>query len=190
MMQTVMPSEFKRGMVLMLGGVAHLIEDFHTTGTAQTRHKLHTRLRQLKTGRLSEHVFSENDRVGTVELEHHTLQFSYQKGDEYVFQDVRTFEEVLLPVEQIGDRRWFIQDTEEYKALFLEGKLVDIILPLQITLTVVETGPSQKGGADGAWKPARLNGGLEIMVPLFIATGEAIRVDTQTHKYVGKAGEK
>lgn len=190
-MQTVLPSEFKRGMVLMLEGTPQVLEEFHVTGTAQTRHKLHTRLRNLRSGRLSDHVFNENERVPVAELNYRRVQFSYQQGDTYTFSDTASFEELELSAERIGDRKHFIKDDVEYRAVFLDGKLVDIALPPSITLRVTETAPAQGGGSDATWKPATLETGLEVMVPLFIDREELIRVDTASRKYLGKeSGDK
>ena len=186
-MQTVLPAEFKRGMLLLLDNMPHFLEDFHTSGTAQTRHKLHVRLRNLKTGRITDRTFADNERVPIGQLEHRTVQFSYKQGDTYVFLDAKTFEEMNLSAEQAGERRWFLKENEEYKALLLEGNLIDIVLPPQISLLVVDTAPSSRGGADNAWKEAKLETGLEVMVPLFIAKGDTIRVDTQGRKYAGKS---
>ena len=88
--------------------------------------------------------------------------------------------------EQIGERHWFLKENDDYRAMYLEGKLLDIILPGHVSLQVKETAPPIRGGSDSAWKPAKLETGLEIMVPLFITQGETIRVDTATRKYVGK----
>ena len=186
-MQTILPEEFKRGMLLLLDSMPHYLEDFHTSGTAQTRHKLHVRLRNLKTGRVFDRTFAENERVPVGQLEHRLVQFSYKQGDTYAFVDTKTFEEMTLPAELAGDRRWFIKENEEYKALFLEGNLIDIVLPPQVVLLVADTAPPSRGGVDTAWKPATLETGLELMVPLFITKGEMIRVDTQERKYAGKS---
>lgn len=185
-MQTVLPTELKRGMVIMLEGAPQVLEDFHAAGTAQSKHKLHARLRHLKTGRLGEHVFAENERITVAELESRKVQFSYKQGEIYAFLDAETYEELDLHEEKIGERRSFLKENAEYKALFLEGKLLDVVLPGQVALRVEETAPAQRGGSDAAWKPARLETGLEIMVPLFIDQGEVIRVDTHDRKYVGK----
>ncbi|MBI4660771.1 MAG: hypothetical protein HY735_18190 [Verrucomicrobia bacterium] len=189
-MQTVLPSDFKRGMVLLVDGVPQVLEAFHSSGTAQTKHKLHVRLRHLRTGRFTERVFAENERVSVAELAYRKVQLSYQQGEDYVFVDTQSFDELVLTKDQIGDRHWFIKDDEEYKALFLEGKLLDIELPGVVSMRVAETGPAQKGGSDSAWKEAKLETGLQIMVPLFIATGEHVRVDTHERKYVGKETEE
>jgi elongation factor P len=92
----------------------------------------------------------------------------------------------VLTEAQIGERRWVLRENDEYRTWMMEGRLLDITLPSQVCLQVVETAPPIRGGSDSAWKPAKLDTGLEIMVPLFIAPGERIRVDTTNHKYAGK----
>ncbi len=185
-MRTILPSEFKRGMALMLDNAPHSIEEFHVSGTAQTKHKLHTRLRNLKTNRVVDRVFAENERVALAELESRRVQFSYKQGDTYAFLDAATFEELDLTEEQVGDRRFLLKADEEYRALLLDGRLLDIVLPLHVPLKVVETAPPIRGGSDSTWKEAKLETGLEIMVPLFIAKDDVVRVDTATRKYAGK----
>ena len=86
-MQTILPSEFKRQMVVLLDGSPHVIEDMHTSGTAQTRHKLHTRLRHLTTGRLIDRVFAENERVQVAPLETRRASYGYAQGDTRIFTD-------------------------------------------------------------------------------------------------------
>jgi elongation factor P len=185
-MQTILPSEFKRMMVLILDGTPHVIEDFHTSGTAQTRHKLHTRLRQIKSGRVIDRVFAENERVQVAALETRRVTLSYAQGETQVFIDVENYNEFELSNEQLGDRRWFLKENAEYKALLLDGVLLDIVVPSHSPLKVIETAAAQRGGSDAAWKEAKLETGLEIMVPLFIAKGETIRVDTAAKKYAGR----
>ncbi len=187
-MQTALPAEFKRGQALLLDGVPHVVEDLHVSGTAKTKHKLHVQLRNLQSGHVFERTFPDNERVPTAELEHRRVDYSYVQGDVYTFLDAETFEELTLTAEQIGDRRYFLKENEEYRALVLEGRLLDIELPDSMAMKVVETAPVQHAGGDSTWKPAQLEGGLEIQVPLFIAPGETLQVDTKTHKYAGKAG--
>ena len=188
-MQTVSSSEFKRGLALMLEGAPQIIDDFYTTGTAQTRHKLHVKPRNLKTGRITERVFADNERVPVAELQTRTVQFSYQQGDTYTFMDTSNYEEMEMPAELVGERKYFLKENEECKAQILEGRLLDIVLPLTQSLKIKETAPSQKGGSVASWKPAILETGLEIMVPLFIGAGESVRVDTASRKYLGKDNE-
>ena len=186
MMQTVLPSEFKRMMVLMLESGPHVVEEFHVSGTAQTRHKLHTRLRHLTTGHIVERVFADNERVPAVQLQTRRITYSYSKGGLHFFLDAETFDELDISDEQLGERRWFLKENEEYKAMLLDDRLLDIVLPPQIPLKVVDTAAPVRGGSDSTWKEARLETGLQIMVPLFIAKGDTIRVDTAAKKYAGK----
>jgi elongation factor P len=185
-MQTILSSEFKRQMVLLLEGAPYVIEEMHTSGPAQPRHKLHTRLRHLTTGRLIDRVFAENERVAVAPLETRRVTYSYAQAEMQVFSDAETFEEFEFSNEQLGERRWFLKENEEYKALRLDGRLLDIVLPPQIPLKVVDTTPPARGGLNSEWKEAKLETGLPIMVPLFIGNGEIIRVDTAGKKYLGR----
>ena len=188
-MPTVLPSEFKRMMVILVEGAPHVIEDFHTSGTAQSRHRIHVRMRQLKTGHVSDRVFADNESVPVVHLETRRVTYSYTKGGMHVFLDAESFEEYELADELLGERRWFLKENAECKAMLLEGKLLDIIVPPQVQLKIESTAPPVRGGSDAAWKEAKLETGLEVMVPLFIAQGETIRVDTATKKYVSREND-
>ncbi len=187
-MQTALPADFRRGLVLLLDGVPHVVEELHVSGTAKTKHKLHVQVRNLHSGHVFERIFPDNERVPTTELEYRRASYSYAKDNVYAFLDAETFEELSLTGEQLGARRHFLKENEEYRTVVLEGRLLDIVLPDVMTLQVRETAPAQHGGGDSAWKPARLEGGLEIQVPLFVAPGENLLVDTKTRKYAGKAG--
>lgn len=186
-MQTVLPAELKRGQVVLFDGTPHLIEELRVSGTAKTKHKLHAFVRNLHSGHVFERMFPDNERVATAELEYRRVSFSFVQNASFVFLDTETFEELPLTGEQLGDRRFFLKENEEYRALFLEGRLLDIVLPDTMTLKVRETAPAQHGGGDSTWKPAQMEGGLTVMVPLFIGPGENLLVDTKTHKYTGKA---
>jgi elongation factor P len=131
-------------------------------------------------------VFAENERVPLAHLKTRRVTYSYSRGGVHAFLDAETYEELDLSDEQLGERRWFLKENEEYKALLLDGRLLDIVLPPQIPLKVIETAPPVRGGSDATWKEAKLETGLQVMVPLFIAKGEIIRVDTMGRKYVGK----
>ena len=185
-MTTILPAEFRRGVTLMLDGVPHMIESLRTSGTAQTRHKMHVRVRNLNTNRVVERLFAENERVVVAELETRQVQLSYQQDDKLVFTDSETFDELTMTAEKIGERRCFLKENEAYRAFYLEGKLLDIELPEHVALKVLETAAPQKGGSQASYKTAKLEGGLEVMVPLFVGPGDLIRVDTGERKYICK----
>ena len=187
-MQTALPADFKRGQVLLLDGVPHVVEELHVSGTAKTKPKRHVQVRNLHNGHVFERIFPDNERVPTTELEYRRASYGYARDNVFTFLDAETFEELALTGEQLSDRRYFLKENEEYRTVVLEGRLLDIVLPDVIALAVAETAPAQHGGGDSAWKPARLEGGLEIQVPLFVATGDRLLVDVKTRKYAGKAG--
>ena len=189
-MATVSPTEFHKGMVIVLDGTPHLILDLWTSGTAQTKHKTHVRLRNLQTGRIAERAFQDHERYETVELHKRPVQFSYRQDDRIVFTDLDTYEEYEMSEADLGDRIWFLKEDLEYKALILDGRLLDIEIPPAVVLEVKETAPPITGGSDATWKPAVLETGLEIMVPLFIATGDHVRVDTAKKQYLSKEEKK
>ena len=188
-METVMLSEFKRGMVRLLKDAPRVIEEFHSAGTAKFKPKLHVRLRHLTTGHVLDRTFADNEQVPVADLEHRNAQFSYKEAETYVFLEVETYEQLELSAEQIGERRWFLKENEEHRVVLFDARVVDVVLPTHVVLEVTETGPVQRGSSDTTWKPARLETGLEVLVPLFIATGERIRVDTNERKYVGQRAE-
>jgi len=185
-MQTIPPAEIRKGMALMVDGAPHMTEDLHTSGTARTRHKIHARLRNLLTGRHVDRVFTDNERVTVPDMETRHVEFSYKQGEAFVFLDAETFDELTVTAEQIGTRRFFLKEEEQYRALLLEGRLMDIVFPDYAVMKVLETGAPQHGVGDATWKPAKLENDLEILVPPFIATGDSIRVDTRERKYVKK----
>lgn len=185
-MPTCLPSDFKRGLPIFIDGAPHRVEEFHTTGTAKTRHKVNATMRNLQTGRLTERTFTENESVELARMEQRNVQFSYRQGDREIFLDSVTYDELTLSSEQLGERRLFLKENEEYRATFVEGKFLDIDLPDNVTLKVEETGPPQRSSQQSTSKPAVLSGGLTVMVPPFIAIGEVIKVDTRTGKYMGK----
>ncbi len=188
-MRTVKPDELKRGFVVLLDGVPFMVEELQVSGTAKTKHKLHATLRNLRNGRTLERVFQDPERIPLAELEHRRVQFSYREGNQFVFLDTETFEEFRLTDEQLGPRQDFLKENEEYKAWFLEGQLLDVLLTEYVTFRVTETAPPQPATQQATYKPAKLENGLEIMVPLFIGPGDMIRIDTVTRKYAGKESE-
>ena len=171
-------------MVLLLEGTPQILEEFRTAarrmpGTSSMRGAAILRPAGWAV------TISEGERVPVGDVQHRRVQFSYRDGRDFVFFDVESFDELILSAERIGERHWFIKENVEYRALLLEGRLLDIVMPPAAALEIVDTTPPVRGGSDATGKPAKLDTGLEIMVQLFIAPGEKVRVDTATHKYTG-----
>jgi elongation factor P len=178
---------FKKGVVITFEGVHWIVEDYHIQKTAQRRPVLQTKLRNMKTGHVVERGFDEADRFEQPEVRQRTHQFLYQEQSDYVFMDVESFDQVTVPGAVVGSGKWLLKDGAEFVIRFLDGQPVEVVLPPTFVDEVVETAePSTSAHTGHVLKDAKLSCGLEIKVPLFIKTGEHVRVDTETHKYLGK----
>ena len=120
-------------------------------------------------------------------LEKSNLQHTYVESGDYVFMDMTSFEETRLSIEQIGKGAKYLKEGMEVNVIYYNGKVLEVELPISITLKVTETDPGVKGDtASGGTKPAILETGAQVMVPLFISVGEMIKVDTRNDSYLGR----
>jgi elongation factor P len=125
--------------------------------------------------------------VPQANLEKRSMQHTYKEGDQYVFMDMETFEEVRLTLEQLGNRVNFLKEEMEANILFWNGQVLEVELPTSVILEVTQTDPGVKGDtATGGTKPAIVETGAQVMVPLFISIGERIKVDTRDGSYLGR----
>jgi elongation factor P len=180
--------ELKKGVVITLAGAHWAVEDYHVQKTAQRRPVLHVKLRNLKTGHVVERAFDETERVEqpAVEARHH--QFLYQDADGYVFMDAQTFDQITVPVEVVGNGKWLLKEGADFVIRLIDGHPAAVAFPAAFADEVVDTAAPASGGHAGhVLKEAKLACGLVIKVPQFIRVGEPVRVDTETHKYLGKA---
>jgi elongation factor P len=152
------------------------------------RPNIRTKLKHIKTGAVVERVFSSNDSFRPPDLERRTMQFLYQSGSEYIFMDTKTFDQIHIPGEGIEDSRLYLLENHEYIILFLDNEAVNIDLPASVILLVVETEPAIRGDTvSNVTKPAKLQSGLEVKVPLFVKNGDKVKVDTRTGEYLERA---
>jgi elongation factor P len=183
--------QFKKGVVITFEGAHWVVEDYHIQKTAQRRPVLHTRLRHLKTGHVVERSFDEADKFEQPDMQARSHQFLYHDKADYVFMDTQTFDQVVVPAEVVGDGKWLLKEGAEFVIRLVDGRPAEVVLPAAFVDEVVETAePSSSGHSSHVPKDARLAGGLVIKVPLFIKVGEHVRVDTSTHKYLGKEAGK
>jgi elongation factor P len=146
------------------------------------------RMRNLRTGSLSDHRFRSEDTVERAQIDEVEMQFLYSDGDSYYFMNTANYEQIALHKETVGDRASYLVPEVMLKVEFFEGRPVDIQLPATVDLKVVGTEPGIKGGsATNVTKPAKLETGLVVQVPPFIGEGETIRVDTAEGKYIERA---
>ncbi len=153
-------------------------------GTAQVR----ARLRNLKTGAITDETFRPEQRFTKVRIEKKNMQYLYSDGDQYHFMDTSTYDQVVMPVSALGDALSYIKESSEITVLSYEDQPIGVELPTSVDLEVTKTDPGFKGDtATGASKPATLETGLTVAVPLFVNQGDRIKVDTRTGEYMERA---
>ena len=180
-------NDFRPGVTIVLdGSVWRVIEFLHVKpgkGSAFVR----TKLKNSQSGSVVERTFRAGETVPQANLDKSTMQHTYKEGDEYVFMDMETFEENRLSASQIGDRIKYIKEGMEVNVVRWDEQILEVELPNTVVLEVTQTDPGVKGDtATGGTKPATVETGAMVMVPLFITTGERIRIDTRTDSYQGR----
>ena len=180
-------NDFRTGVTIELdGSVWRVVEFLHVKpgkGSAFVR----TKLKNVQSGSVVERTFRAGETVPQANIEKRTMQHTYKDGEDFVFMDMETYEEARLSPEQIGDRVKYIKEEMEVNVLFWEEQILEVELPTSVMLEVIDTDPGVKGDtATGGTKPATVETGAQVMVPLFISIGEKIKVDTRDGSYLGR----
>jgi elongation factor P len=180
-------NDFRTGSTIELDGqVWRVIEFLHVKpgkGSAFVR----TKLKAVQSGSVVERTFRAGETVPQALLEKATLQHTYMEGDEYVFMDMASYEEMRLTADDIGGERKYLKEGMEVTVITHNNKPLEVELPNSVVLEVTQTDPGVKGDtATGGTKPAILETGAQVMVPLFISIGDKIKVDTRSDSYLGR----
>jgi elongation factor P len=179
------PADFRNGMVIRYNNELWSIVEFHHISPGNWRAFFRTRLKNLKNGRVIEQRFNASEEVNEVRVEHQDWQFLYVDGDEYVFMNTETFDQQPIAREMLGDAIKFLKEQDEVEMLVDGEKIIAIELPNFLELKVESAEPGVRGDtANNVTKPATLETGATINVPLFVNPGDKIRIDTRTGKYV------
>ncbi|HEY2784245.1 MAG TPA: elongation factor P [Fimbriiglobus sp.] len=182
--------DVRRGMVLNMDNQLWYCLDRDLNTPGNWRAILYLKLKNLKTGSITQERVHPDDKVDIAYLETKDMQYSYKDGTDFVFMDSETFEQVTLNGDMVGNKILYLRENDTCKITSYEGKALDLELPQTVTLTVVETEPGIKGATAAAQtKPATLETGLIVNVPSFIAQGESIVVQTEDGKYLRRAKE-
>ncbi|WP_457571318.1 elongation factor P [Desulfovulcanus sp.] len=180
-------TDFRRGLKIEMDGTPYEIVDFLHVKPGKGGAFVRTKLRNLLTGRIIDQTFRSGEKVGKPDLETREMQYLYHDGSGYVFMDMTTYEQLTVSDETLEEKGGFLKDGQEVRVLVYNGQPIDMDLPAAVILEVTETEPGLKGDTvSGATKPATLETGLVINVPLFINTGDKIKVDTRTKEYLGR----
>ncbi len=178
-------AEFKKGLKVELEGVPYTIVEFQHVKPGKGGAFVRTKLKSLLTGRVLDQTFRSGEKVKKPDLMERDMQFLYREGDRFSMMDNENYEQIMLTEEQVGEARLYLIDNLDVKVLFFNQQPVGVEIPLFVELAVAQTEPGVKGDtAAGGTKPATLESGVTIQVPLFINEGDRVKVDTRTGSYI------
>ena len=183
-------SDIRKGLKVLMDGNPFTIVEFQFVkpgkGSAFTR----TKFKNLLTGAVIEKNIRSGEKLEPANVEEKDMQYLYAEGADYVFMDSSTYEQVTITGEILGDDALFLKDNLDVTVLFFNDRAVGVTLPTFIVAEVIETEPAVRGDTSGnVTKPAKIETGAEVQVPLFIKEGDVLKVDTRTSSYVERVNK-
>ena len=184
----VSAGDFKNGLTIeMDGGIYQIIEFQHVKpgkGAAFVR----TKMRNIINGGITEKTFRPSEKFPKAHIDRRDMQYLYQDGDLFNFMDMESYDQISINTELVGDALKFVKENEMVKICSHNGNVFSVEPPITVELVITETEPGFKGDtAQGATKPATLETGAVVHVPLFIESGETVKIDTRTGEYLSRA---
>ncbi len=180
--------DFRNGVTFELDGNVYQVIEFQHVKPGKGAAFVRTKIRNVISGGVVERTFSPTDKMPKAHIERKDMEYLYNDGDLYYFMDPETYEQIPIGVDKLGDALKFVKENMIVKILSFKGSIFGIEPPNFVELQVTDTEPGFAGNtAQGATKPATLETGAQIQVPLFINNGEVIRVDTRTGEYMSRA---
>lgn len=183
-------ADFKKGLKIMCEGQPYTILDFQHVKPGKGNQFTRTKMRNLLTGQLLERTFKSGERFEVPDVVNKEMSFLYKDDNGYNFMDKESYEQITMTDSDIGDTKLFLTENLECVILFYNERPVSVDVPKAVHLKVVETDPGFKGDTvSGATKPAKLETGLVVKVPLHINEGDTLRIDTETGDYVERVNK-
>jgi elongation factor P len=181
-------NDLKNGMTLNIDGQLWNVVDFQHVKPGKGGAFVRTKLKNVMSGKVVDRTFNAGVRVEQASVDRREMQYLYREGDDFVFMDTETYDQPHIPEATVGEAANYLLEEQNATVAFNEGVPLYVELPAAVELTVSQTDPGLQGDrSTGGTKPATLETGAQIHVPLFITTGEKIRVDTRTGQYLGRA---
>lgn len=181
-------TEFRSGAKVEISGEPFVIVDYQHVKPGKGGSFVRTRLKSLKSGNVLERTYRSGETLDEPDIEEKEMQFLYAQGREYHFMDTSSYEQLMFDQDQLGDSRDFLKENMVAKILIYKGKPLTVEVPTFVELKIVRTDPGVRGDtASGGNKPAVLETGATIKVPLYLEEGDVIKIDTRTHAYVERA---
>lgn len=177
--------DFKNGIAIVLDGILYQIIEFQHIKPGKGGAFVRTKLKNMRAKTLIDKTFRAGEKVEEAFIETKKMQYTYRSDTTYFFMDSEAYDEIAIPENIIGDKKRFLKEGIEVASLWHKNKIIDVSLPIFINLKVQHTEPGVKGDtAKAAYKPALLETGAIVQVPLFVTTDTVIKVDTRTGEYV------
>ncbi len=178
-------SDFRPGLVIKYNNELWTVVEFQHVNPGNWRAFVRTKLKNVKSGKVIENRFRAGEAIEIVRIERKEYQFLYRDGSGYVFMDKESYEQLPVQEDQIGDGAQFLKDGESVDILFNGNEITGIELPITVDLQVTETVPGVRGdSANAGTKPATVETGATVNVPLFINEGDLVKIDTRTGEYI------
>ncbi|MFM7718509.1 MAG: elongation factor P [Actinomycetota bacterium] len=182
---SVSTNDLKNGMTLELDGALFQVVEFQHVKPGKGGAFVRTKLRNLKTGGVVERTFNAGVKVGLAIVERKDMQYLYRDGEAFLFMDLQTYDQVGVPAALVGDLWGYLGEGSTAQVTLHEGNPIGIELPASVVMTITETQPAVKGDTKtNTMKSAVVETGLEIQVPLFVESGERVKVDTRSGNYI------
>ena len=183
----VSTADFRKGLIIEWQGQPCEIMWFQNHKMAAEEAVMRVKIRNLYTGSIVERTFKNGERFKDIQATKRKTQFLYADGDSYHFMDMQSYEQIDYPKDKLGEAASYLSENMEVEALYLDDKFLSISLPASVELKVTSTVPGIKGDSvSNMMKPATLESGVDIQVPLFVKEGDTIRVDTRTGEYLAR----
>ena len=184
----IIATQIRAGQILQLDGELFRVTDMNHVTPGKGPAHVQVKLKNLQTGSNKEARYGSSDKVEKVDVLSTKMDYSYSDGESFVFMDLETYEQTSIPDDIIGDDKLYLVPNTTIDVQTFEGRVIGVSLPKVVEMEITETPPEVKGGtATAQTKPAVLETGLVVNVPGFVNTGEVIRVDTGTGKYLERA---
>ncbi len=178
-------ADFRKGLKIELDGTPYVIADFQHVKPGKGGAFVRTKLKNLVTGRVLDRTFRSGERVKRPDLMEREMQYLYREGDRFCLMDNESYEQLWFTAEQLGEARLYLTENLNVQVLFFYQQPLAVEVPTFVVLEVAQTEPGVRGDtATGGTKPATLETGAVIQVPLFIHAGDRVRVDTRTGSYI------
>ena len=181
-------NDLKNGMTLNIDGQLWNVVDFQHVKPGKGGAFVRTRLKNVLSGKVVDRTFNAGVRVEQANVDRREMQYLYREGDDFVFMDMSDYEQPRIPAAVVGGGANYLLENQTVTIAFNEGTPLYVDLPAAVELVIAQTDPGLQGDrSTGGTKPATLETGATISVPLFISTGEKVKVDTRTGQYLGRA---